>query len=187
MDTRPVDRPPPTLRIKIYNRNTKTNNLFHIRHPAAGIIYSYLYPVNYTQTKKNDDRKTTSHLRYRYRTVPLRTRRRSRPERGRPDGDAFLKEVPASKLYEKFRTPDSSSKLFARWWWNGTRVCEKEIVRELDSMQRAGFGGVEINSIAFPDRYKDTLGFAQVPWLSDRWLELVDFTMPRSRRARHVQ
>lgn len=44
-------------------------------------------------------------------------------------------------------------------------------------MQRAGFGGVEINSIAFPDRYKDTLGFAQVPWLSDRWLELVDFTM----------
>lgn len=36
-------------------------------------------------------------------------------------------------------------------------------MRELDSMQRAGFGGVEINSIAFPDRYKDTLGFAQVP------------------------
>ena len=52
MDTRPVDRPPSTLRIKIYNRNTKTNNLFRIRHPAAGIIYSYLYPVNYTQTKK---------------------------------------------------------------------------------------------------------------------------------------
>ena len=99
------------------------------------------------------------------------------PKGGDLTGDAFLKEVPASKLYEKFRTPDSSSKLFARWWWNGTRVCEKEIVRELDSMQRAGFGGVEINSIAFPDRYKDTLGFAQVPWLSDRWLELVDFTM----------
>lgn len=99
------------------------------------------------------------------------------PKGGDLTGDAFLKEVPANKLYEKFRTPDSSSKLFARWWWNGTRVCEKEIVRELDSMQRAGFGGVEINSIAFPDRYKDTLGFAQVPWLSDRWLELVDFTM----------
>ena len=31
MDTRPVDRPPPTLRIKIYNRNTKTNNLFTIQ------------------------------------------------------------------------------------------------------------------------------------------------------------
>lgn len=52
MDTRQVNRPPSTLRIKIYNRNTKTNNLFRIRHPAAGIIYSYLYPVNYTQTKK---------------------------------------------------------------------------------------------------------------------------------------
>ena len=72
------------------------------------------------------------------------------PKGGDLTGDAFLKEVPASKLYEKFRTPDSSSKLFARWWWNGTRVCEKEIVRELDSMQRAGFGGVEINSTAFP-------------------------------------
>ena len=72
------------------------------------------------------------------------------PKGGDLTGDAFLKEVPANKLYEKFRTPDSSSKLFARWWWNGTRVCEKEIVRELDSMQRAGFGGVEINSIASP-------------------------------------
>ena len=72
-------------------------------------------------------------------------RKRIASARGDLTGDAFLKEVPASKLYEKFRTPDSSSKLFARWWWNGTRVCEKEIVRELDSMQRAGFGGVEIN------------------------------------------
>ena len=54
------------------------------------------------------------------------------PKGGDLTGDAFLKEVPANKLYEKFRTPDSSSKLFARWWWNGTRVCEKEIVRELD-------------------------------------------------------
>ena len=44
------------------------------------------------------------------------------PKGGDLTGDAFLKEVPASKLYEKFRTPDSSSKLFARWWWNGTRV-----------------------------------------------------------------
>ena len=68
------------------------------------------------------------------------------PKGGDLTGDAFLKEVPANKLYEKFRTPDSSSKLFARWWWNGTRVCEKEIVRELDSMQPAGFGGVETPS-----------------------------------------
>ena len=77
-------------------------------------------------------------------------------------GDAFLKQVPANRLYEKFRNPDKSSRLFARWWWNGTRVCEDEILRELDSMKRAGFGGVEINSIAFPGEYKDTLGFAQV-------------------------
>ena len=30
------------------------------------------------------------------------------PKGGDLTGDAFLKEVPASKLYEKFRTPDSS-------------------------------------------------------------------------------
>lgn len=177
MDTRPVDRPPPTLRIKIYNRNTKTNNLFRIRHPAAGIIYSYLYPVNYTQTKKTMIEKLLLTFGIATALSLSAPDAAAAPKGGDLTGDAFLKEVPASKLYEKFRTPDSSSKLFARWWWNGTRVCEKEIVRELDSMQRAGFGGVEINSIAFPDRYKDTLGFAQVPWLSDRWLELVDFTM----------
>ena len=177
MDTRPVDRPPSTLRIKIYNRNTKTNNLFRIRHPAAGIIYSYLYPVNYTQTKKTMIEKLLLTFGIATALSLSAPDAAAAPKGGDLTGDAFLKEVPASKLYEKFRTPDSSSKLFARWWWNGTRVCEKEIVRELDSMQRAGFGGVEINSIAFPDRYKDTLGFAQVPWLSDRWLELVDFTM----------
>ena len=177
MDTRPVDRPPSTLRIKIYNGNTKTNNLFRIRHPAAGIIYSYLYPVNYTQTKKTMIEKLLLTFGIATALSLSAPDAAAAPKGGDLTGDAFLKEVPASKLYEKFRTPDSSSKLFARWWWNGTRVCEKEIVRELDSMQRAGFGGVEINSIAFPDRYKDTLGFAQVPWLSDRWLELVDFTM----------
>ena len=97
-------------------------------------------------------------------------------------GNAFLKRVPANRLYEKFRNPDSSSRLFARWWWNGTRVCEEEIARELDSMQRAGFGGVEINSIAFPNEFKDTLGYAQVPWLSDRWLELVKFTVEEAHK-----
>lgn len=97
-------------------------------------------------------------------------------------GDAFLKQVPANRLYEKFRNPDKSSRLFARWWWNGTRVCEDEILRELDSMKRAGFGGVEINSIAFPGEYKDTLGFAQVPWLSERWLDLVKFTVDEAHK-----
>ena len=97
-------------------------------------------------------------------------------------GDAFLKPIPANRLYEKFRSPDNASRPFVRWWWNGTRICEAEIVRELDSMQRAGFGGVEINSIAFPNEFKDTLGYAQVPWLSERWLELVKFTVEEAHK-----
>lgn len=97
-------------------------------------------------------------------------------------GKAFLKEVPADKLYQKFRSPDNSSRLFARWWWNGTRVCEKEILRELDTMKNMGVGGVEINSIAFPAEYKDTMGYAQVRWLSKEWLDMVDFAIDEAHK-----
>jgi len=65
---------------------------------------------------------------------------------------------------------------FARWWWNGDKVEKSELARELRLLRDAGFGGVEINPIAFPDRTAD-MGIASIDWLSPAWLDLLRFTL----------
>ncbi|MDR2121207.1 MAG: hypothetical protein LBP64_10115 [Tannerella sp.] len=74
-------------------------------------------------------------------------------------------------LYNLFQTPPDASKPFVRWWWNGDKLSEKEIFRELDVMKEAGIGGVEINPIAYPGG--DDLGIPSLRWLSPEWIEMV--------------
>lgn len=81
-------------------------------------------------------------------------------------------KVESKKLYEIFQNPDSKYRPFVRWWWNGLRLSEKEILHELDVMKQMGIGGVEINSIRFPEE-ADTLGYKVMPYLSDEWVNMV--------------
>jgi hypothetical protein len=77
----------------------------------------------------------------------------------------------ADDLYTLFRNPPNAFKPFVRWWWNGDKLSEKEILRELDIMNEAGIGGVEINPIAYPGG--DDLGIPSLRWLSPEWIEMV--------------
>ena len=45
--------------------------------------------------------------------------------------------------------------------WNGNRVTEKEILRDLDLLQAAGIGGAEINSIAL---HEEADAQSVAPW-----------------------
>jgi hypothetical protein len=54
-----------------------------------------------------------------------------------------------------FKEPVMTSRPFARWWWNGDKIEKAELSRELRVLKDAGFGGVEINPIAFPERTAD--------------------------------
>lgn len=81
-------------------------------------------------------------------------------------------DIDTENLYELFRDPAPQYRLYARWWWNGLRLDENEILRELDIMKEMGLGGVEINSIRFPDE-ADTLGYKVMPYLSDDWARMV--------------
>lgn len=47
-------------------------------------------------------------------------------------------------LREGFTAPPDDSRIMMRWWWFGPFVEEAELTRELESMQRAGIGGVEV-------------------------------------------
>ena len=77
----------------------------------------------------------------------------------------------ADALFSMFKQPPVTAKPFVRWWWNGDKVYETEILRELDVMKDAGIGGVEINPIAFPGG--DDLGLPSLRWLSPEWIEMI--------------
>lgn len=75
-------------------------------------------------------------------------------------------------LYSGFVNPPAEARPFVRWWWNGNRITENEIKRQIEVLHSAGIGGVEINPIAFPE-WSDSLGIRSLTWLSPEWNRLV--------------
>ena len=63
-----------------------------------------------------------------------------------------------------------------RWWWNGDRVAGDEILRELDVLQVAGIGGVEINPIRFPSE-ADPMDTRALTWMSDEWIDVLEVAL----------
>lgn len=88
---------------------------------------------------------------------------------------AATSRLAGDALYAAFREPAAEARPFARWWWNGGRVERTELARELEVMESAGLGGVEINTIAMPDGASaaSMAKHRAVAWLSPEWNELV--------------
>ena len=59
------------------------------------------------------------------------------------------KPVKAKDIDRQFLAPEMQYRPYVRWWWNGDRVEPQEIIRELQVMQDAGIGGVEISPIEY--------------------------------------
>lgn len=89
-------------------------------------------------------------------------------------------QKPENKAYRNFSKPEAEAKPFFRWWWNGNRLSEKEIVRELKLMKAAGIGGIEINPIEMPEQ-AENLMYEEVTWLSREWIRYLDFTIKQAR------
>ena len=84
----------------------------------------------------------------------------------------MLENASLDEIYKGFKNPPVDARLFVRWWWNGNRLSEKEILRELDVMKAAGIGGVEINPIAFPNG-ADPAGYEAMTIFTEEWLEML--------------
>jgi hypothetical protein len=74
--------------------------------------------------------------------------------------------------------PTRESRPWTRWWWMGSAVDTANLSRELRALRDAGFGGVEVTSI-YGAR---GLEAAYVPYLSDRWVELLLHTATEAGR-----
>ena len=83
-------------------------------------------------------------------------------------------------LYPGFKDPKDIYRPFVRWWWNGDKIEKDEIARELKLLKNAGISGVEINPIKFPAK-TDDLGRRSVPWLSEEWINLLQFTLEEAK------
>lgn len=84
-------------------------------------------------------------------------------------------------LFEGFRDPPAACRPFVRWWWNGNRLEEGELKREIGVLRAAGFGGVEINPVALPGEARKT-GPEPAVWMSDRWIGLLAAASGELRR-----
>lgn len=79
-----------------------------------------------------------------------------------------------TELFAGFQNPPAEARPFVRWWWNGNRLQKEEIVRQINELQRAGIGGVEINPIAMPEE-ADDMGIEPLTWISKEWNEMLVF------------
>lgn len=83
-------------------------------------------------------------------------------------------------LYQTFQNPPAEARPFVRWWWNGNCLTQKEIVRELDILKKAGIGGIEINPIAMPEEVTHA-GETCLSWGSPEWVHMVQFTAAEAK------
>ena len=60
------------------------------------------------------------------------------PSTRNSEGDA------SGSIRQQFQSPPKKYRPLARWWWPGNDVTDEELRREIDVLNKAGFGGAEI-------------------------------------------
>ena len=90
--------------------------------------------------------------------------------------------ISSKAVFQAFQNPSDDYRPYVRWWWNGDRVDEAEIRRELNLLKEAGIAGVEINPISFPGRPDDALGKKSLVWLSDEWIDMLGVAFDEAKK-----
>lgn len=88
--------------------------------------------------------------------------------------------APKDELFGKFERPPAEAKPFVRWWWGENSVVAKEILREIEVMDKAGIGGYEINPIALPVKVK--LSSPSLQWLSPEFNRMVKVAVDETKK-----
>jgi hypothetical protein len=94
---------------------------------------------------------------------------------------AALEAGPAADLRKAFQNPPDDSRIMMRWWWFGPGVTKAELEKEMRMMKAGGIGGFEVQPV-YPMALDDaTIGFKNLPYLSDEFLDMVRFTNDKAR------
>jgi len=81
---------------------------------------------------------------------------------------------------QAFQWPEigQEQKPWTRWWWLGSAVDRENLTRELQDLNRAGFGGVEITAIYGAHGAEDRF----ISYLSPHWVEMLGHTISEAHR-----
>ncbi|HKH60929.1 MAG TPA: glycosyl hydrolase [Flavitalea sp.] len=75
-------------------------------------------------------------------------------------------------------TITQETKPWARWWWQGSAVNEKDLTANMQEYQAAGLGGLEITPIYGVKGYEKQF----INFLSTRWMQMLDYTIKEAKR-----
>ncbi|MCU7551209.1 glycosyl hydrolase [Chitinophagaceae bacterium LB-8] len=67
---------------------------------------------------------------------------------------------------------------WARWWWEGSAVDQKNLTANMQDYKNAGLGGLEITPIYGVKGYEKQF----INFLSPQWMQMLDFTLKEAKR-----
>jgi alpha-L-rhamnosidase len=67
---------------------------------------------------------------------------------------------------------------WTRWWWQGSAVEKASLTAQLEALQAAGIGGVEVTPIYGVRGAEERF----IPFLSDAWMQMLEHTLGEARR-----
>ncbi|MBN2772858.1 MAG: hypothetical protein JXR31_01325 [Prolixibacteraceae bacterium] len=70
------------------------------------------------------------------------------------------------------------TKPWTRWWWMGSAVDSSGITYNMEQLQKAGIGGVEVTAIYGTKGYEDRF----IQFLSTEWMEMLGYTLNEANR-----
>ena len=79
------------------------------------------------------------------------------------------------EMKQQMLCPDKEARNKTRWWWYGCAVEKEEICRELDYMEEAGIGGVELQILYPLEADDEKKGIRNYDYLSPEFMELIRF------------
>ncbi|UYQ94039.1 glycosyl hydrolase [Chitinophaga horti] len=71
-----------------------------------------------------------------------------------------------------------TAKPWTRWWWEGSAVTESGLTSAMEKYKQAGLGGLEVTPI-YGVKGQEKLF---IPFLSDRWMHMLDYTLQEGKR-----
>jgi hypothetical protein len=94
---------------------------------------------------------------------------------------AALSAQTVADVRRGFENPPDDARIMMRWWWFGCAVEKSEIERELRTMREGGIGGVEVQPV-YPLALDDPeIGFQNLPYLSDGFIDALRFAAEKAR------
>jgi hypothetical protein len=79
------------------------------------------------------------------------------------------------------KSPNPPDKPMLRWWWFGNAVTRTEIDRQLGEMQKAGFGGVELQFV-YSTKDSSIQDHPDMPWLGKEWWGNLGYTFKKAHQ-----